>query len=459
MVYRRKSVSKMAAAAVAAALVHNKECADIDPFTAVDAVVVAVHKVIPDKAPASAAEAAKDAGASGALCTAIAAAVAAAAVGWEFEHVKKVSSAASKAFRDNESKKTAEIAKKVSEEVLKVSSRYPSVEAAAAAAYAAYLSKHPITSGSGAPGAFGGGASGDATRVPFDDIVEGGAPIAAANAAGEAAKAKGGPDRLSYAETAAARAATFRGANSRFLVSATVKAGTPTHTTSQASARASAELQEEVLEHVTATIAVASYGDAMLPASLGACGIEMLEANPSSHELIYRKLETIVALDTFLAGFLLFSLTGRKQPERTPYSEEVVQTTLQAYCFAVFLAATISAGLFMVVTGGTYALTKKELVLPTVLSTFGFGLLLVTVADAVYLELGEGIHHDDDLAPLFWATVIVGFIIQVLTIAFGVFLAMHGSKYRWHISCKAWPTARRVEYPRRGFFSGCCCCE
>lgn len=453
MVYKRKSVSKMAAAAVAAACVHEKEGADTDSFTAVDAVVVAVHKVIPDKAPASAAEAARKAGATGALCTAIAAAVAAAAVGWEFEDVKKVSSAASTAYEENKKGATAEIAKKVAEEVRKVSSRYPSVEAAAAAAYAAYLSKHPETPGSGTPGPFGGGAADCATSFPVDDIVEGGAPIAAANAAGEAAKVNGDPDPLSYAETAAARAATFRGASSRFLFSATVKAATPTNANSQNSARIPAD---EVLEHVTATIAVASYEDKLLHASLGACGNEMLEANPSSHELIYRKLETIVALDTFLAGFLLFSLTGRKQPERTPYSEEVVQTTLQAYCFAVFLAATISAGLFMVVTGGTYALTKKELILPTVLSTFGFCLLLVTVADAVYLELGEGIHHDDDLAPLFWTTVIFGFTIQVLTIGFGVFFAMHGSKYRWHVSFRAWPTARRVEYPRNCFFSGCC---
>lgn len=454
----------MAAAAAAAAWVHERGNTGTDSFAAVAAVVVAVHEVIPDKAPAFAAQAAKGAGATNALCTAIAAGVAAAAVGWEFEVVKKVSSAASKAFSDYKTKAPADIAKHVAEEVRKVSSRYPAVEAAAAAAYAAYVPMHAFTSGSGAPvdGAIGGdigGATGGAAGAPAYRVVEDGAAIAAANAAGEAAKANGDPDPLAYAATAAARAATFRGASSQSVFTAAVKAATPTNATPANAASANdpgPEDLQELAEHVAVAITAASYADKLASPVLAACSHEMLEMIPNSHQLIYGKLGTIVALDTFLAAFLLFSLTGRKQADDAIDTGEVVQTILQAYYFAVFLAATVSAGMFMVVTGGTYALTNNDLIVPTVLSTLGFGLLLVTVADAVYLELGEGVYHYDSQAPLFWTTVLLGFLLQMGTIIFGVFSALLGSKYKWHFTSTRWPTARRVEHSHKGGFSWCC---
>lgn len=509
MVYKRKSISKMAAAAAAAAWAHDGKDEDRDSFAAIGAVIDAVHIVIPDKAPAHAAQVAKQEGATDAMCTSIAAGVAAAAVGWEYKVVQNVSRTAFKTFQDfseNGTVTPATIAKEVANAVVRVSSRYPAVEAAAAAAYSAHMSQNSASSGnaerfrgsngSGAGSGIGGvadaradadGGGAAAAKAPAGAALVANAAVAAADAAGEAARTIGGSDSLPYAAISAARAATFRNASKKSVFAAAVNAATPTDGSSciaspstgtsdgairpvatapfaastgasstpatPVDARSPANFPE-LAEHVAVAITAAFYGDSIATAALGACGKELLEALPNSHELIYKKLDTIVALDTFLAAFLLFSLTGRSQDAAT--SGEVVQTVLQAYSFAVFLAATLSAGIFMVVTGGTYALTRNDLIVPTVLSTVGFGLLLVTVADAIYLELGEGVYHDDEYVGLFWSTVTIGFLIQLFSVGLGVFTALLGSKYSWYCSRTAWPPARRIEYSKRNCFSKCC---
>lgn len=111
MVYARKSVSKMATAAAASASECLSSGAEINTV-AVDA-AAAVHAAMPDDAPARAAEAAADAGASGAVCTAIAAAVATAAVGGDFEAIKKASKAAFEGFTSSVGADPALVAERV----------------------------------------------------------------------------------------------------------------------------------------------------------------------------------------------------------------------------------------------------------------------------------------------------------------------------------------------------------
>eukprot|EP00904_Undaria_pinnatifida_P008193 jgi/Undpi1/4503/HiC_scaffold_17.g07857.m1 len=375
----------MAAAAAAAAWAHDGKDEDRDSFAAIGAVIDAVHIVIPDKAPAHAAQVAKQEGATDAMCTSIAAGVAAAAVGWEYKVVQNVSRTAFKTFQDfseNGTVTPATIAKEVANAVVRVSSRYPAVEAAAAAAYSAHMSQNSASSGNAEPRA-----------ATFRNASKKSVFAAAVNAA----TPTDGSSCIASPSTGTSDGAIRPVATAPFAAS-TGASSTPA---TPVDARSPANFPE-LAEHVAVAITAAFYGDSIATAALGACGKELLEALPNSHELIYKKLDTIVALDTFLAAFLLFSLTGRSQDAAT--SGEVVQTVLQAYSFAVFLAATLSAGIFMVVTGGTYALTRNDLIVPTVLSTVGFGLLLVTVADAIYLELGEGVYHDDEYVGLFWSS-------------------------------------------------------
>lgn len=61
------------------------------------------------------------------------------------------------------------------------------------------------------------------------------------------------------------------------------------------------------------------------------------------HTRAYERLQTIMALDTFLVGFLLTSLTGKLE-EDNQSTMEVAKIVLQNIAFGVMLAATVFAG-------------------------------------------------------------------------------------------------------------------
>lgn len=478
MVYKRRSISNIAAAAATATwAVPHLVGVDSDHIAA--CAVAAVHATAPDNAPGLAAQAARRAGADGALCTAIAAGVAAATAGWEFKVVQKASVAAFSAFptptditRNESEDYAAAVAAKVAEAVNAVSSRYPAVEAAAAAAYEVHSFIHPL------PPTPEGSA---------DDVVHEAAAVAAAKAAGVAAKATKGPagasidglatddtvrddgnnrardgtgkeakttdglDCLCYAAQAAAKAAASRGATAQSAVAAAIQAATPANAPASAN---QPDRGEATAIAISCAVGCLDWDSSVT--SLGACGKEWLEVIPESHELTYKKLETIMALDTFLAGFLLFSLTGEFSSDDSgnsnPPGEEILQIILQAFTFTVFLAATMSAAVFMVLTGDKHILSSNDVRIPAYLSAVGFLLLLVTVSDAIYIELGEGVYNGDDYHALYWVTIAVGGVLQLFGVFSGVFKVgaanasirsmLHGSKYKPSRTCL--PTCSKV---------------
>ena len=398
---------------------------DADVVAIAAAAAVKVYEVSPLKAPAAAALAAKEKGGSDAVATAVAAGVAAAAVGWNTANVEKISKTAVNAFINscaNPILTVAGVAAEVAREVRTDSSRYPAVEAAAAAAYAASLT---------------GGGRGAHPFGPVD------APAAAAAAAAAAAFACSDGvdtpyDTASYALTAAARAAVNRGAPKKAAVAGAARA-------LKRNARfGRAEGDFARLDAATAAAAAAASAvtdSAPVPVPIGTFGAEgYFEAMPDCHEITKGKLQTILEVDTFLAGFLLFSLTGRKEIDSALLEagglsgEEEAQVILQTFAFGVFLAATILTGLCTICTGGRYALTSRDLVVPFFLSGIGFVLLLVSVASAIHIELGGGFYGHEIDHKRYWLVVGFGLGCPVLAVFYGLFVYLHGHKYNWTLA-------------------------
>lgn len=433
MVYLTKSVPKMATAAAAAVNQYRSADVDIDPI-AIDA-AVAVHAANPDEAPARAANAAAQAGATGAVSTAVAAGVAAAADGWEFKTVQKTYQAAFDTFSSEQGKLPADVAEDVAKAVRRESSDYPAVEAAAAAAHAAYMSgKAPAevddtsnaAAGDGVDTAFINaagsvdGAAHAATGPAVDDAgnattggaVEGAdiaairgdtlndAAIAAANAAGAATGAVEGPGRRSCAAITAARMATARGANQLSAVAAAVNVATSTDAGPSTNQRA---------ERVAAAIADASSSFDSAVAPVGARGVDQPGGLTRDHKRTYQGLNTIMALDTFMAGLLLPTLTGKLEEEAAS-RREVAHVILQTMSFGVLLAATVFAGTLMLSTGGKYALSLRDLIGPIILSVMGLGLLLVTVGNSAYLALGLTSDHETSYLVWFYVSIVFGLL-------------------------------------------------
>lgn len=235
-------------------------------------------------------------------------------------------------------------------------------------------------------GAVDGGAI---YSAPADGAVGYGA-IAAANAAGQAVKAIGGPDIISDAAAAAAEAATARGASRRSVVEAAVAAAAPVDASPAYMDQSADQIEAQRADHIDAAVAVA---DALAPTDspvqyyVRGRGGEKLEDLPDDHKRVYQRLETIMTLDTFLAGFLLTSLTGKLEEEGSS-STEVAQIFLETLSFGVLLAATVYSGTLMVVTGGKYALSNGDLIAPIGLSILGLVLVLATVGHSICLALG-----------------------------------------------------------------------
>eukprot|EP00752_Nemacystus_decipiens_P009008 g8041.t1 len=353
MVYVLKSVSNMAtAASTAARVAAATEYLRDDAVNAIAAAAaVAVFEVSPLKAPAAAALAAKREGGSDAVATAVAAGVAAAAVGWDGATIETISSEAATTVKtfDVRNDGVMYAAEQVAEKVRAVSfpSRYPAVEAAAAAAYAAFLTERrgdrpfpwgPI----------------DAAAAAED------AAAAAAAAAGAAAAAAAADaysdlsyDSASYAATAAARAATNRGAPKNAAVAAATRALRLQLKSDANSTRMDAAIA------AAAAAASAVTDSAPVPVRIGTFGAEgYFEVMPDCHEITKGKLNTIMEVDTFLAGFLLFSLTGQKESETEVTEDEKVQAKVDK--LAADLAGELEAMKQLTVTQDEYDAMEKE---------------------------------------------------------------------------------------------------
>lgn len=429
-----------------------------DIFVPAAAGAVAVYEVSACKAPAAAAAAVRTAGGRKDVPIAVAAAVAAAGVGWNFEALKKISKAAAETFSrcsaaDRQPAST--VARCVASAVKGVSSRLPAVEAAAEAAYAVCISR----------------------QLSAAEAVE-----AAAKAAAAAAFAHSdGQECFSYAADAAARASITRqptadvappnGDAVTAAANATVLAADEAVVTAWANAVQAANAPDMLAANPANAGVAAANGDHLLspfpehkldsaiaaaalslnPASADRC----FEAMPDSHQLTLERLKIIMEVDIFLAGFLLFSLTGRLReeaivggeiPEESPSDEkttpetadddEITQIVLQLYTFGVFLAATAWTAICAVGTGGRYALTSTDLLVPIVLSICGFSLLLVTVGDAIYIEIGTGYRKGDEYFDLYWTTVWFGLGISLYTVVFGMFVALYGYKFNWEVKIR-----------------------
>lgn len=425
MVYIRKSVSNMARAAATSARVAA-EAKRLDKRDAVDAIataaVVAVFKVSPHKAPAAAARAAKKeaggssfdgvANASSAIATAVAAGVAAASVGWNFEKVEDIAKRAADAFNRAYVDKTGipitveeagDVAKDVAIEVKKHGSRYPAVEAAAAAADACLTGRSDVDATAATAA-----AAAAAAAAAFRCSDEGGLPY----------------NTASYAAIAAARATTNRVAPVPATASAAASAACKPASAAVSAAYIALHvyntaqnekmLDPEDIDAAVAAAAVAASADPdsapPVPVPTGTFGTtECFERVPASHEFTKGKLQTILEVDTFLAGFLLFSLTGRKESDTVMVSDaEKLQVIMQTLTFGVFLAATVLTGMCTVGTGSRYALTSGDLLAPFLLSSIGFILLLISVASAIHIELGGGFYSDDENHSWYWLAVGVG---------------------------------------------------
>lgn len=116
---------------------------------------------------------------------------------------------------------------------------------------------------------------------------------------------------------------------------------------------------------------------------------QQLETPTHDQALIFQGLQTVMTFTTFLAGFLLTSLTGVVEAEEASASE-AFQIFLQILSFGVRLAATMYAGslMILIVTSDKYALETVDLPYVIKLSVLGLGLVTLTVAVATFLALG-----------------------------------------------------------------------
>lgn len=84
---------------------------------------------------------------------------------------------------------------------------------------------------------------------------------------------------------------------------------------------------------------------------------------------------------------------------------------LQTVTFGVFLSAIIHTAVLMMSTGWKYTLNWSDPIWPGLTSALGLGLLLITVADAVLIELRPGDDLDD---PDYWYIVLLGLLLPVV---------------------------------------------
>lgn len=535
------------------------------------AAAVAVFAVSPHKAPSAAARAVSAAGGGNAIATAVAAGVAAAAVGWNFQKVQAISGAAAKTFKAGNNGTAKVIAARVAAAVMGQGSRYPAVEAAAAAADAcvagfnaqerlaravdaaaaaadtcATADAAAIDAAADAAGArevasavavdaaaktaaavtadANAKAADAAAAAAADAAVDGPATEAAAADAAAKTAATVAADANAKAAVAAANAAGVDAAAKAAAADATAKAAAAdaaTKTAGMAAAEtnaAAAEAAAQAAAHAGFTLAgndhpynKASYAamaaarafvnrkaddkaaaikaasralipfhdelrwgdvDAAVAAAAASASAdadcappapvlsetfggaaEHFEKMPDSHEQTKDKLRTILEMDTFLAGFLLFSLTGRKDSDAQEVTDsETCQIVVQTFAFGVFLSATILTGMCTFGPSGRYALTRGDLVVPLVLSSIGFLLLLVSVASAIHIELGGGFYSNDKNHTWYWISVGVGLASSLAAVAYGVYSHLEGHKYQWKFSPRC-TRCRRVPIVH----TRCCC--
>lgn len=133
------------------------------------------------------------------------------------------------------------------------------------------------------------------------------------------------------------------------------------------------------------------------------------DAVASQHIRSLKLLNSIVQIDTTLAGFLVLSLVG-KDHEAITRDEQKVQIILQMVTCSVFLAATAHAVLLMVCTGWRYTLAWYDPLFPAGFSAAGMLLLYITIADAVLIQF----RADEDLDSLgYWCVIIFGLMMPM----------------------------------------------
>ncbi|CAB1099101.1 unnamed protein product [Ectocarpus sp. CCAP 1310/34] len=426
-------IAAAAAATTTAATIVNPAAGRPHVHALAAAAAVAILEVSPHKAPAAAALAVKEEGGSDAVASAVAAGVAAAAVGWRIDKIEEISRDAAIAFVNgiNRGITVQQVAADVASAVNRVSSRYPAVEAAAAAAHARCLTHRRVI------GPVGVNAPAAAAAAAADEIAAANAAAAAAAAAAFVCSRQGDLpyDDASYAAKAAAGAAINRGAAKKDAVAAAARALVLENEEREARRPPGVKIASGVV-HVAIADAAGSAsavpGSAPVPVPIGTFGAEgYFEVMPSCHELTLAKMQTIREVDIFMAGFLLFSLTGRQAVDTGLTDEEELQIVFQTCAFGVFLAATILTGMCTLCTGCRYALTSKDLIVPFGLSVLGFVLLLISVAEAVHIELGDGFYHDDHDHDKYWVTVGLGLGSSVLAVFYAVFIYLYGHKFKW----------------------------